>query len=121
MDWALKWRRQALPELNAVVGGVLNNLAVTHFRFATETLDHTSKTEVLPTSGLWISTDRAGLHIFNGLYENGFPARGWRAGGGGRFSNPYVITTTTGNHSESASPSIHFCRGPVSPNHGLAP
>ena len=76
VEWPLEWRRNALPELQAIPGAVVMELAASRFRFVTEAVDHpASHREVWLTAGLWIRTIDAGLHVFNALDENGVSSR----------------------------------------------
>lgn len=76
VTWPLEWRRQALPELDAIAGAVVKELAVSRFLFTTEAVYPTkSRNEVWLTSGIWIGTHGAGLHVYNALDENGVSAQ----------------------------------------------
>lgn len=75
VEWPLEWRRAAHPALAATEGATLAQVSVTSFRFVTENVhDPRDVRATWLTAGLWLATDRGGLHVFSGLDENGLSA-----------------------------------------------
>ncbi|MBN6039073.1 hypothetical protein [Amycolatopsis sp. 195334CR] len=75
-DWPLEWRRAAHPALAAIEGEALQRISATSFRFVTENVaDASDVQEAWLTTGLWLATNRGGLHVFNALDENGLSAQ----------------------------------------------
>jgi hypothetical protein len=72
VDWPLEWRPAAHQALASSLGATVLAVASTHFLFTTESLDDSRDVSaVWLTTGLWLATDRGGLHIFDALDENG--------------------------------------------------
>jgi hypothetical protein len=76
VDWRLEWRPAAHPALASQVGATIRDVAATRFLFTTENLDDPRDVSaVWLTTGLWLATDRGGLHIFDALDENGLSSQ----------------------------------------------
>jgi hypothetical protein len=72
VTWALEWRRNADEALLSTVGGTVMDIRATAFLFETQNAqDPSDRSAAWLTAGLWLTTDRGDLHIFNALDENG--------------------------------------------------
>jgi hypothetical protein len=72
VTWPLQWRSQGHPALRNIVGCAVRTVDATQHRFTTHRVDAPGNTSaVWLTSGIWLETTGAGLHLFNALDENG--------------------------------------------------
>ncbi|PZT91118.1 MAG: hypothetical protein DI630_29895 [Gordonia sp. (in: high G+C Gram-positive bacteria)] len=72
VEWPLERRRDALPPFSPVVGATVREFAATRSPFTMQNVNHPREvSSTWLTTGLWIGTTAAGLHIVTALDENG--------------------------------------------------
>lgn len=72
VTWPLEWRSQAHPALSEITEHEVVQVEATEHLFTTRRVSPPNDSQsVWITSGIWLQTDHAGLHIFNALDENG--------------------------------------------------
>lgn len=72
VTWPLEWRSQAHPALSDIIEQEVTHVEASRHLFTTRGVDPPSDAHsAWLTSGIWLQTDRSGLHVFNALDENG--------------------------------------------------